>query len=108
MANQFNSEFSSPIIEEVHENGTDYILVPPTEAIMWGILNLGALTLEANVPGVISTDFQKMRWDPANGGFENPLEYHTCIRLHKVPLHLWNSANIHTLISVFGYALRIS
>lgn len=47
-------------------------------------------------------------WTSAHGGFENPLEYRARIRLRKVPLHLWNSADIHTLIAGFGYPLRIA
>lgn len=54
-ANQLNCEFSSLIIEDVDEIEADYILVCPDDTIKRRILSLGALTLEADVPGSLPT-----------------------------------------------------
>lgn len=108
LANRLDVDFTTLIIEEVDEPSAEYILICPDETTKIRALALGAITIESVVPQLAPLDLLLTGWSSAHGGYSQPLSHRARIRLRRVPLHLWNSDDIHTLIAGFGFPLAIS
>lgn len=108
LANRLDINIATLIVEEVDEPDANYILVCPDGTTRTRALALGAITIEAVAPQLTPLDLLLTEWSPAYGGYSGPLSHRARIRLRKVPLHLWNFIDIHTLIAGFGFPLEIA
>ena len=108
LANRLDIDSTTLTIEEVDEPNADYILICPDETIKTRTLALGAITIETAIPQLTPLDLLLTEWSPAYGGHSHPLTHRARIRLRKVPLHLWNSTDIHTLVAGFGIPLEVA
>ena len=95
-------------IQEVDEVEAHFLIAFSNLDLRERALAIGQLTVASFEPYEQPIEVRLIGWQPEHGARHAPIGYQIRIRLRKVPLHLWNGADVHTLVAGFGYPLRIA